>query len=83
MEKTLGQIGYDAYCNFTDNRSLFSGAPLPPFAELKTPIQEAWEKAGQAVAASLGHAGTIIGYVQPLVYSGPGEADPNATQIVK
>jgi hypothetical protein len=64
MLKTLGNVGYDAYCAFTDGKSLISGAVLPPFAELKTPIQEAWEKAGQAVAASVGRAGEITGEVE-------------------
>lgn len=80
MEKTLGQIGYEAYCKFTDNKSLISGAELPAFADLKTPIQEAWENAGQAVAASLGRAGSIVGLVDP-VFTAPGE--PEQTQIVK
>jgi len=64
MKKTLGNIGYDAYCAFTDNKSLVTGATLPPYAELKAPIQEAWEKAGQAVAASVGRAGEITGEVE-------------------
>lgn len=82
-EKTLGNIGYDAYCKFTDNKSLITGAPLPPFAELKTPIQEAWEKAGQAVAASVGHADRITGYVEPITSTAPGEPSQGQTQIVK
>lgn len=64
-DKTLGNIGYDAYCKFTDNKSLISGAELPAFENLKTPIQEAWEKAGQAVAASVGRADALTGTVAP------------------
>jgi hypothetical protein len=45
----LGQIAYEAYCAQTGWKSLISGAALPPFAELKTPIQEAWRAAAQAV----------------------------------
>ena len=73
MQKTLGNIGYDAYCKFTDNKSLVSGATLPPFAELKTPIQEAWEKAGQAVAASVGRADAVTGEVEAFFKTGVGE----------
>ncbi len=64
MEKTLGQIGYEGYCRFTDGKSLISGDALPAFEKLKTPIQEAWEKAGQAVAASVGRADAIVGTVE-------------------
>lgn len=64
MQKTLGQIGYEAYCNFTNFKSLVTGATLPPYGTLNPPIQEAWEKAGQAVAASVGRAGEIIGQVE-------------------
>jgi hypothetical protein len=45
----LGQIAYEAYCAQTGWRSLISGAPLPPFAELKTEIQKAWRASAQAV----------------------------------
>lgn len=79
MEKTLGNIGYDAYCKFTDNKSLITGAQLPPFAELKTPIQEAWEKAGQAVAASVGRADAVVG----TVWSFDAQPETGQTQIQK
>jgi hypothetical protein len=77
-EKTLGQIGYEAYCKFTDNKSLISGAELPAFVDLKTPIQEAWEKAGQAVAASVGRGDKITGVVYETGEVAPGE--PESTQ---
>ena len=74
-EKTLGNIGYDAYCKFTNNKSLISGGELPLFENLRTPIQEAWEKAGQAVAASVGRADRITGEVAP--------GEPESSPIVK
>lgn len=74
-EKTLGQIGYEAYCDFTNWKSLISGADLPPFAELKTPIQEAWEKSGQAVAASVGRAGEITGKIPEKPYKAEGNQE--------
>ncbi len=64
MQKTLGEIGYEAYRGWTDGKSLVSGKPIPEFPKLSTPIQEAWEKAGQAVAASVGRAGEITGEVE-------------------
>ena len=73
---TLGQIGYEAYCEWTGNKSLISGAELPKFEDLKTPIQEAWEHAGQAVAASLGHADAITGQVSP-------KGEQGTTTVVK
>lgn len=81
-EKTLGQIGYEGYCTFTNNKSLISGAALPPFEKLKAPIQEAWEKAGQAVAASVGRAGAITGQVADPECA-PGEPETGSTTIVK
>lgn len=73
ITQTLGQIGYDAYCKFTDNKSLVSGAELPTFDKLQVRIQEAWEKAGQAVAASVGRADAIVGHVDTGTIE-PGEA---------
>jgi hypothetical protein len=77
--QTLGQIGYDAYCKFTDNKSLVSGAELPAFDKLPVRIQEAWEKAGQAVAASVGRAGEIVGQADE---PSP-EPETGSTTIVK
>ena len=48
--KTLGQIAYEAYCHATANKSLISGATLPPWADVMAEIQVAWEQAGEAVA---------------------------------
>jgi hypothetical protein len=61
--RTLGQIGYDAYRAHTDGKSLVSGQPIPEFDKLSVPIQNAWEAAGQAVAASVGRSGEIVGQV--------------------
>jgi len=84
VEKTLGQIGYEAYRGFTGGKSLVSGQPIPEFEKLSTPIQEAWEKAGQAVAAAVGRAGEIVGYIpEQVAYSAPGEPERAETQIVK
>lgn len=48
--KTFGQIAYEAYCRRSENKSLISGATLPPWEEVMAEIQEAWEEAGGAVA---------------------------------
>lgn len=82
MEKTLGNIGYDAYCRTTGNKSLVSGADLPPFEKLPSQIADAWEKAGQAVAASVGQADAITGFV-PFDYDGPDGPEAGTTTIVK
>lgn len=63
QKKTLGDVGYTAYCKDTDNKSLVTGTELPTFEKLPVRIQEAWEKAGQAVAASVGRSGEITGEV--------------------
>lgn len=63
IEKTLGQVGYEAYCKTTGWKSLVSGADLPAYEALNAPIQDAWEKAGQGVAAAVGRADAILGMV--------------------
>lgn len=63
IEKTLGQIGYEAYCKTTGWKSLVSGADLPPYEALNGSIQDAWEKAGQGVAAAVGRADAILGMI--------------------
>lgn len=45
--KTLGQIGYEAYCSATNWKSPVSGAPLPQWADVKPEIRLAWETAGE------------------------------------
>ncbi len=64
VTKTLGNIGYDAYRAHTDGKSLISGQPIPEFENLSVPIQNAWEAAGQAVAASVGRGSEIAGDVE-------------------
>jgi hypothetical protein len=49
MKKTPGQTAYEGYCEHTGWKSLISGAQLPEWEKLKKEIQEAWEKAAQAV----------------------------------
>jgi hypothetical protein len=47
--KTTGQIAYEAYCGFSDNKSLVSGDPLPEWDEQAEKIRQAWDAAGDAV----------------------------------
>lgn len=49
MNKTLGQIAYEAYCAQTGWKSLVSGAQLPPWEEVKPEIQIAWQASAQQV----------------------------------
>lgn len=48
MNKTPGQIAYEAYCETTGWKSAISGAPLPQWAEVKPEIVAAWENAAAA-----------------------------------
>lgn len=50
-DKTLGQIAYDAYFEFSKGKSLISGAALPAFAVQNLAVQNAWEAAALAVTA--------------------------------
>lgn len=38
----FGKAGYEAYCRFTDNKSLVSGCELPKWEDLDKKIQGAW-----------------------------------------
>lgn len=50
--KTHGQIGYEAYCSFTNWKSLVSGANLPQWDKLPDNIKQAWEKAGSSIVTN-------------------------------
>lgn len=43
-----GQVAYEGYCKHTGNKSLISGAELPPWDALDSKIQEAWLAAAKA-----------------------------------
>lgn len=47
MNKSRGQIAYEAYCGSTEWKSLISGQTLPQWAEVKTEIKESWEVVGE------------------------------------
>jgi hypothetical protein len=47
--KSLGQIAYEAYFEFSKGRSLISGMPLPPFDAQAESVKGAWEAAADAV----------------------------------
>lgn len=50
--KSLGQIGYEAYCGHTGGKSLISGAPLPLWHEQRSDMGAAWAAVGLAVATA-------------------------------
>lgn len=49
MDKSYGQIAYEAYCNHTDWKSLATGQSLPQWEGLKPEIREAWEVSSGAL----------------------------------
>jgi hypothetical protein len=51
--KSLGQIAYEAYFEFSKGKSLISGAPLPSFAAQAESVKGAWEAAASAVSTEL------------------------------
>ena len=51
--KDLAEIAYEAYREMSQGKSLVSGQPIPPFAELPPLIRQAWDAAAQAVAAAI------------------------------
>jgi len=53
MEKTPGQLAYEAYCETTGWKSAISGAPLPQWSEVKPEIVKGWENAAAATRRPL------------------------------
>ena len=49
----LGEIAYRGYCKSSGNKSLVSGADLPPFDQLKPEIQAAWVCSGVTLLQEL------------------------------
>jgi hypothetical protein len=47
--KTLGQIAYQAYLDFSDGASLVTGQRLPEWEQTTSVIQHAWEHVAQEV----------------------------------
>jgi hypothetical protein len=54
MNKTLGQVAYEAYCETTDWKSLISGSELPKWKDVKPEIKHAWEQSAEAVKNAYG-----------------------------
>ena len=52
-QKTLGQLGYEAYAQHTDWKSLATGCALPAWDNLSAAIQNAWEVASNAVSSAV------------------------------
>jgi hypothetical protein len=51
--KQKGEVAYEAYrANACEVPTVLT-FPLPPFSELRTPVQEAWAAAEQAVIEAL------------------------------
>ena len=76
--KSLGQIGYEAYCSSTGWKSLISGALLPQWSEVKPEIKLAWETAGgQMVYAAHGQVAMLTDLIgKPPEGSHPDEWQP-------
>jgi hypothetical protein len=51
MDKSPGQVAYEAYLAKSDGRSLVSGAELPDWGLVPGDIRDAWEAAASAVLA--------------------------------
>lgn len=47
--KTLGQVAYEGYSNFSKGKSLVTGVDIPEWGNLSDDIKKAWEVAAIAV----------------------------------
>lgn len=54
MSRSLGQIGYEAYADVTEGKSIVTGDELPEWARLPYDIRNAWELAAATIAANVG-----------------------------
>lgn len=61
-----GKIAYEAYCKASGNKSLISGAELPPWEQLKPEIQNAWTAAGMAVGDAWANEVLLKPYAQEV-----------------
>lgn len=52
MDKSLGQIGYEAYCEQLGWKSLVTEAPLLEWSEVAPVIKKVWEAVGEAISSS-------------------------------
>ena len=50
--KTLGQVAYEAYCEYSLGVSLVTGVTLPKWDEQNDRIKGAWQAAAEAVVNS-------------------------------
>ena len=57
-----GQTAYEAYREYSDGKSMVSGAPLPTWAGQDERICDAWEAAAEAVLAAQPKATTKCGW---------------------
>lgn len=53
MSKTLGQIGYEAYCEHTGGRCPVRGSDLPPWGDVEVEEALAWEFAAKTVCSEM------------------------------
>jgi hypothetical protein len=50
--KTLGQVAYEAYCEFAQGASLITGVILPEWEQQNDRIKGAWQAAAEAAVKS-------------------------------
>lgn len=50
---SLGNIAYNAYCESTDWKSVYTGAALPQYDQQRPEVIQAWENSALAVAATI------------------------------
>ena len=50
---SLGNIAYNAYCESTNWKSVYTGADLPQYDQQRPEVIQAWENSALAVAATI------------------------------
>jgi hypothetical protein len=54
-EDVWGKVAYEAYCGWSDGKSLVTGAVLPAWEDQSSEIKAAWNAAAQAVREAASH----------------------------
>lgn len=57
--RSLAQVAYEAYADFTGHRSLVTGSPLPDWTDLSDALRGAWGMAAEAVIREI-HENDIL-----------------------
>lgn len=57
---SLGNIAYNAYCESTNWKSVYTGADLPQYDQQRPEVIQAWENSALAIASTLCSTKSVV-----------------------